>query len=196
MRSIATACGYETDLASIPSVIHVGPSVGLGAQAWEVGEAAARALRIRENLGDGPLSDEALAALAGTSQAILTPDSERAPFSFALSDHGTTTKLILHSPIPTNRRFALARLVGDLVCHTRREALVPALRAFTYRQKVQRAFAAELLCPFEEARNRLDDDLSDENQERVAADYRVSPILVRTQLVNKKLLGHDVLIYP
>ena len=67
------------------------------------------------------------------------------------------------------------------------------MRSYSYRQKRQRAFAAEILCPFEHASELLDADYSEESQERVAAEYQVSTLLVRTQLVNNGLLGRQAL---
>ena len=57
----------------------------------------------------------------------------------------------------------------------------------------QRAFAAELLCPFDTARDMLDGDYSDENLLDVADYFQVSDRTVRTQLVNNHLLERSEL---
>jgi Zn-dependent peptidase ImmA (M78 family) len=99
----------------------------------------------------------------------------------------------MRSPFVTSRRFDLARLIGDLILDEIDEPLIPIMRSFSYRQKRQRAFAAEFLCPFDHARPQLDIELSEESQECVAAEYRVSPMVVRTQLVNNGLLEREAL---
>jgi hypothetical protein len=194
LKELALSLGHDADLSSIPSLTSessVTPADSV--PAWVVGESAARALRRNEKLSEGPVSDTLLASLAGTSPDALR--GKQAPLSYflALDGGGTMARLILQSPFKEGRRFALARLLGDRVVGGSDEALTPALRSRTYRQKLQRAFAAEFLCPFDEARQQLGHDLSDENQQRVASEYDVSPMLVRTQLVNNGQLGRDTL---
>jgi Zn-dependent peptidase ImmA (M78 family) len=49
---------------------------------------------------------------------------------------------------------------------------------------MQRSFAAELLSPFEEVIVALDGDYSDDAQQEVAESFDVSPLTIRTMLVN------------
>lgn len=103
----------------------------------------------------------------------------------------------LNSRRETSRRFALARLVGDSIVADEDERLMPGTRAMTDRQKFQRAFAQELLCPFEslleyeffDEGKPIDDDEIDE----AAHYFTVSPLLVKTLLVNKGLLERETL---
>ena len=69
------------------------------------------------------------------------------------------------------------------------ERLRPATNAATYRQKMQRAFAAELLCPIESLLGSLD-DLSYEAQQQAAERFKVSPLAVESQLTNNGYLHH------
>lgn len=194
LRELASTMGYEARLADIPQIpAKARDSNGESKPAWIVGGAAAQALRNQERLGGGPLSDTKLAELAGIEPAVVTGEAADAPFSFALKDGVAATKVVLQPSIVTGRRFALARLIGDRVLEALDEALIPIMRSHSYRQKVQRAFAAELLCPFETARQQLDDDFSEESRERIANEYRVSPMLVSTQLVNHGLLRRRIL---
>ncbi|WP_265300612.1 ImmA/IrrE family metallo-endopeptidase [Verminephrobacter eiseniae] len=64
------------------------------------------------------------------------------------------------------------------------EPFSPATRSYTYRQKAQRAFAAELLSPFQAVDGMLDGDYSEEAQQDVAAHFNVSAVAIRTQLAN------------
>jgi Zn-dependent peptidase ImmA (M78 family) len=62
--------------------------------------------------------------------------------------------------------------------------ILPATRADTYRQKIQRSFAAEFLSPFDAVDEMMGGDYSDERQEDVAEHFKVSPLTIRTLLVN------------
>jgi hypothetical protein len=191
LQTLASSSGHDVDLASIAQLSS--RTFGEVGAPWVLGEACARDLRSQERLGDGHLSDKRLAELAGAEPGVLESTKRDTPFSFILGGGGSTARIVLQSPYPTSRRFALARLIGDRVAGQTREPLTPALGSHTYRQKFQRAFAAELLCPFDQARQLFDEDLSDESQDRVADTYQVSPRVVRTQLVNKGLLRRDTL---
>jgi len=191
LKELAASVGYEINLGSIPLIttncVQCGPSP------WEVGENAARLIRKQMGLNGGVFRDKKLAELAGTGLKTLT-DSQPGPvFQFALRANEATAKVVLKSPINTNRRFALARVVGDRILNTTLEPLIPVLRSYSYRQKLQRAFAGELLCPFEHALQMLNDDFSDENQEYVAHEFQVSQMVVSTKLVNEGILPRQAL---
>jgi hypothetical protein len=97
----------------------------------------------------------------------------------------------LRSKWKTGRRFELARILGDQIAGATEGRLWPVTRAFTYRQKVQRAFAAELLSPFDVVDAMLDGDYSDEQQQEVAEHFEVSPLTIRTLLVNHRRIERD-----
>jgi Zn-dependent peptidase ImmA (M78 family) len=92
------------------------------------------------------------------------------------------------SAFKANRRFELARLLGDRFVGAAGDRLHPATRALTFRQKWQRAFAAELLCPFDGLAEVLEGDLSDEGIESAAGRFGVSELAVRMVLVSHGLL--------
>ena len=101
-----------------------------------------------------------------------------------LSSRGSSW-VALRSKWETGRRFDLARLLGDrLLGQT--EPMLPATRAYTYRQKAQRAFAAELLCPYQAVRGFLGADRSEERREEAAAHFEVSPFAISTTLANNE----------
>ena len=101
--------------------------------------------------------------------------------------------MLLRSRVPAGRRFELARLLGDRLLGDVADSLLPATRSTTYRQKAQRAFAAELLSPFAQVLGMLDGDFSAENQQEVAEHFKVSELTIRTQLVNHRILDRDEL---
>lgn len=159
--------------------------------AWKRGGAAARALQEQERLST-PISDADLCRLAGVPKRTLTCN-RTAPISFALEQKDTKGSVVLKYRSQTGRRFALARLIGDRITHIGHDRLFPATDAATYRQKMQRAFAAELLCPINELLDKLGGDLSDDVIEEAAHYFQVSPLSVRTILVAHRLLEQDAL---
>ena len=54
----------------------------------------------------------------------------------------------------------------------------------TRRQKAQRAFAAELLCPIDAIDDFLGPDLSEDKRHDAAAFFNVSPVAIDRQLEN------------
>ena len=161
-------------------------------EAWRVGEAAADAVRHQENLGTGPIGNARLAELAGTTTHAISELMRRSDeMAFALDRNGEGTRMAFRSKWETGRRFELARLIGDRLFGGARR-LFPATRAYSYRQKAQRAFAAELLSPFDGVSEMFDGDTSDERQADVAEHYKVSPMTIRTLLVNKgRIARHE-----
>ena len=98
---------------------------------------------------------------------------------------GSRSRIALRSKWEAGRRFDLARLLGDRLLG-QDEPLLPATRAYTYRQKAQRAFAAELLCPYHAVRDFLGTDRSAERREEAASYFNVSPLAISTVLVNNE----------
>jgi len=194
-EELALGSGHE---ASPQSAVRLGPGTPLPSgpdlPAWRVGVAAAKALRAQERLGADPVDDTALARLAGVSDAALSMQATGSPaLSFELKTHPTASRLVLRSKWHTGRRFDLARLIGDRLIGNH-EALHPATRAYTYRQKAQRAFAAELLSPFEAVDGMLADDYDDEeHRQEVAEHFSVSLKTIETLLMNHGRLERD---YP
>ena len=159
------------------------------AAAWRVGVAAARSLRRQELLDGQPVANERLAELAGTQTTALDENSAQSSLSFVLAASGLA-HVALRGKRATGRRFDLARLLGDrLLGHD--EPLAPATRAYTYRQKAQRAFAAELLCPYEAVRDFLGDDRSEERHDDAASHFNVSSLAIDNVLRNNERHRHD-----
>ena len=153
--------------------------------AWRVGVAAARSLRRQEALDGQPIGNDRLAELAGAPRAALDGGAApRSSISFVLATDGRA-QVSLRSKWATGRRFDLARLLGDrLLSHV--EPLTPATQSHTYRQKAQRAFAAELLCPYEAVCDFLGDDRSEDRYDDAASHFDVSPLAISTLLVNNE----------
>ncbi len=162
---------------------------------WERGKAAARAVRAEHGLTSGPLSDEALCAWLSVDTSVLTASTPTAPgrFTVAGREHCDSADLMLdlRSPYSEGRRFELGRLMADhLVASSPEDRVLPATRTHTSRQRVQRAFSAELLAPLADLSARLRDG-DDDDVRAMAEEYGVSPVLVLTTLVNEGLLDRS-----
>jgi hypothetical protein len=161
------------------------------APAWLRGARAAQMLREQENLGDNPLSDDRLCELSGVARGATAPHAARAPLSFELDDSAVRGTVVLRSRHNNARRFDLARILGDRNLEQTAERLRPVTRSRTYRQKAQRAFAAEFLCPIEPLIVFLDNDLSEEAYEEAGSYFHVSEQTVKLQLLNNHVLRHE-----
>jgi len=155
--------------------------------AWKVGETAARQIRSQEHLSAGLLSSAKLAEMAGASGDVLQPSSRGGSnVSFVFETSSKKARLVLRSKWATGRRFDLARLIADRL-FSDGGIVYPATRANTYRQKAQRAFAAELLSPFGEVDDMVAGDFSEERKQEVADYFDVSPLTIDTLLRNHGL---------
>ncbi|PMS22092.1 hypothetical protein C0Z18_06130 [Trinickia dabaoshanensis] len=162
---------------------------------WRAGTRAAQLLRAQENIDPGvAITNDQLARMYGATRHIFDPLDQSPDLSFDLSESDKCHRVILRrAGRETARRFALARLLGDALTHTTNDAVRPATHSDTYRQKVQRAFAAELLSPFQAVDHMLDGDYSAENQQEVADHFQVSDRTILTLLVNQRRLDRGKL---
>jgi hypothetical protein len=192
LREIAQAKGFDArpqDVVRLSRYAEL-PPIG-DVPAWRRGSEAARALRQQEGLGASPISNQRLASMSGVEVGTVDARNGGAALSFALDSSASAGRVVLRSKWETGRRFELARLLGDRIASGGDGRLFPATRSYTYRQKLQRAFAAELLCPFDAVKDMLGGDYSEEQQEDVAEYFDVSPLTVRTVLVNHGLVDRD-----
>ena len=179
--------------------VHLDSQTALDAQAtpaWKVGASAAQLLRAHLGLdSDEVIPNLSLAELYGAPVALLDDlaDLPRLDLSLALTERNGQNRVLLRSKWETGRRFELARLLGDYIVYPTDDPMRPATRSTTYRQKVQRAFAAELLSPFQAVDDMLGGDYSMENQQDVAHHFGVSELTVRTLLVNHNRISRSEL---
>lgn len=195
LKEMAKSRGYEV---MAKNAVRLRDRAGLqpsgNTPAWQIGAHAAQALRAQEGLAGKPISDKMLAEMAGASEAVLkTEQRGTVGFAFAIDDQHDKGHVVLRSKWSNGRRFELARLLGDRLMSASENKLFPATKAHTYRQKMQRAFAAELLSPFREVEDALKGDYSAENQSDVADYFDVSEMTIRTLLVNHHRIPRDEL---
>lgn len=94
----------------------------------------------------------------------------------------------------TTNRFQLARFIGDYIFteHINSEWLT-STDLKTSRQKYQKAFAAEFLCPIDKLKSFLDDDYSESAIEDAAEHFQVSSRAISSLLVNNRMISF---LYP
>jgi len=122
------------------------------------GEDAARALRDLTGNPTGLLSSDALGDIVGVVWSKLKSapaTARRLPYGARLRKRQSTQRLALQTTATVDRRFELARVVGDAIFSSV-EAFGIVSRTKTERQKFQRAFAQSLLCPFSDIRHQID----------------------------------------
>ena len=165
-------------------------------EAWRVGVATADAVRHQEKLGTEPIGNIRLTELAGTTARAISEHTRRsAELAFALDRNGDGTRIAFRSQNETERRFELARLIGDRLFGGARR-LFPATQAYSYRQTAQRYFAAKLLYPATDVDKMIDGDTSDERQGDIAKHYQFSSKTIRTLLANNGHIPLRLQEYP
>lgn len=169
---------------------------------WQRANRAAKFARDAWGIGRGPVTSKTLSELLDFPAEFLeyTPIDGPPVAGGLRSNHGTdAVNVIVRAKVPAGRRFEIMRLVADHIVAVSDDCLLPVTTAKTDRQKFQRAFAQEFLLPFEELRDQFGlsspstDDIADDDIENIARQYDVSPILVRTVLVNQGYLSRDEL---
>jgi len=178
------------------AALRTGISLG-GMVPWQRGRQAAYIVREAWGLGMRPILTQGIADQLQISASALTGDQPKTPFSFAVrGDTGEKFGVVLSRPHIHSRRFDVARLIGDHLVFETDDAWKPATQALTARQKFQRAFAAEFLCPSEELAKRYNspielDDLDDVTCS-VAEEYNVSQTLVLNHFANRNLIPQSL----
>jgi len=168
---------------------------------WERAAKLARAARAEWGFGDNMISNAHLAAVFRVNSKAFSTQSVSHALPMPLALHqigGDKVDFYIGKTLGTSRRFAACRLLGQwLEKAGKTERLIPAAETKTIQQQFQRAFAQEFLCPF----NALIDRLQTENPtadaiEEAAEHFGVSPLAVRTTLVNKGEMDRDSLAWP
>lgn len=162
------------------------------AQPWEIAVSAARDLRRRLGKDRGAMDNTTLRDLLGLSTGQLeswTPTG-RPKASIAGPKGDSKMKFVPRKTHPVAQRFELARFIGDYVRSIRQapHSWLVAADLSTARQKFQRAFAAEFLCPIASLVQYLGGDFSETAIEDAANHFSVSEKTVDALLMNNGYL--------
>jgi hypothetical protein len=199
----AEASDVTIRLTSIPEVEALfRRQADMDALPWQRAELAARLARDVWGVHAGPVSNEVLSDLFQLPKDRLETGPVAAlgiAAGFRRNRWDEAVSIVQRAKAPTGRRFEIMRLVADHVVAPDDDHLLPITTARTDRQKFQRAFAAEFLLPFQEMYEQLgglsfgEGEIRDDDIEDVAAQYQVSPLMVRTSLVNRGVLPREAL---
>lgn len=173
-----------------------------GREPWRMAESAASQLRQTLDVGEGPLLNGRLADLAKTVRNVLKTRQQAddvAPYGIRLASE-VGQRVLLRAHWGHDRRFELMRALGDAIW-SEISPLGPLSQAGTERQKFQRAFAASMLCPLSALKNYLGEaepnaDPSDEDIAAAARRFHVSERVVRSVLVNKRMMDRTRIDIP
>lgn len=188
--------GATLSLEGIPEAVGKNKSARNASTPAEAGHEAARILRQQWSLGFKPLTSTAFSDHLGLSGNFLkenkSPPNSPIDFGFRKTDG---VRCVIRGKWETSRRFAMARLLGDCLYSPKEDHLLPLTKAKTARQKFQRAFAQELLCPLEGVQEILaNKSCTEERVEMAASHFNVSPMTIHSTLVNRLGYSRDVLL--
>ncbi len=174
----------EIDPASLP-----------GQTPWQAAEDAANALRATLNLGKTVRWTD-LGDILSVRWELLkeaTATARHLPFSATSGGEGSRSRLALAMKPLNDRRFEVARMIGDEVW-TGGQGLGVISRSRTDRQKFQRSFAQALLCPMEALREIVDVTRPTREQVvRAAGRFGVRDTVIVTILRNRGYLPRETM---
>lgn len=162
---------------------------------WRLATGVARELRQRLQVPAGPIGNPRLSEVLNINVDRLANQriSPRSlPYGLRLRDaSGSENRLALRSRWSHSRRFELCRSLGDIIWSSN-DPLGPLSAARSGRQKFQRAFAQEFLCPFDDLRSYIpNEDPADDDIHAAARHFNVSERLIQTTLVNHNVIDRE-----
>ncbi|MEB3338078.1 MAG: hypothetical protein VKJ46_11490, partial [Leptolyngbyaceae bacterium] len=159
---------------------------------WQRANEVASHLRNAIDIGENPVSDDQLYDLLGLQKSkceAWNPPS-RQQISIAVPLDAARFKFHLRKKHPIAKRFELARFIGDYLLYGNNGASwLASTDLRTSRQKYQRAFAAEFLCPLSSLQAYLGNDYSESAIEDAAEHFSVSSQTIESILANNGLIS-------
>ncbi|SAI46845.1 Uncharacterised protein [Bordetella ansorpii] len=163
------------------------------ASPWQMAEAAAKDLRKMISAPRGVLKHAAFEDIFQARWDDLksaAPTAKQLPYGARLGAE-RRSRIALQTLRPYDRRFELARQLGDVVWQQDANFGIIS-RAKSDRQKFQRAFAHSLLCPFDDLQHVIDvNDPTPDVMQKAARRFGVHPSVIRNQLVYKGYLPFE-----
>ena len=163
---------------------------------WERGEKAAEIARATWGV-EVPVQQESLLQLFSLSEKQFSespPNLQSINLGFRNEMAHDQFSVSWNSNHHNSRRFSLMRLVADHITASDQDRVLPGTRAYTGRQKFQRAFAQAFLCPEDALRSYLGNVMPQEEEINGAASYLdVSPLTVCNVLVNKGMVEREAI---
>jgi hypothetical protein len=159
---------------------------------WQKANEVASRLRDMIDIAEKPVTDDQLYDLLGlqkTEYEAFDPPRQRR-ISIAVPSGKTGFKFHPRKRHPIAKRFELARFIGDYLLYGNcGESWLANTDLRTSRQKYQRAFAAEFLCPLSSLQAYLGNDYSESAMEDAVEYFKVSSQTVESRLINNGLIS-------
>ena len=188
IRQLSTAAGMRGKPQVARSDLGLAHSK---AAPWQQGVDAAR--KLRAYIGaDDDVSNDSLFGLLGLTEAQVeqSPSQAKQPVAIATPQGAGYLNFVPRKRHPVAKRFECSRFLAD---HLREPEGVMRWLASTdlstARQKYQRAFAAEFLCPIDALTTYLNDDFSEPAIEAAAEHFGVSEKTVESLLMNNHYIA-------
>jgi hypothetical protein len=191
IESISRRSGItgKFDLPAIPDKILQPPN-----KPWEIGRQLA--IEVRNHCGqtESKISNAMLTELMGVQSSEFKKDTGDPPVSIGIVDKDNDTcQLLFRGHSNLSRRFQASRFIADRLISNKDNLWLPVTTAATNRQKIQRAFAGEFLCPFDQLLSFLDGQYDDDAIFEAAEYFEVNDSVPKTHLVNQGLLTPEIL---
>ena len=168
--------------------------------AWQSAVNDARTIRSQIGNERGPIDTTRLYELLGIASKDIekwAPHTRRS-VSVGIPISSGKIKFVPRKSHPISKRFELSRYIGD-INYVNRGNWYATTELSTHRQKYQRAFAAEFLCPISGLTEYLNNDFSDEAIDEASEYFDVSQQTINSLLANnhitEKPIIHDELPY-
>lgn len=161
---------------------------------WQRGVAVARELRQMLGSTHNAINNVSLCELLGLKAAKVDEWSpnKRHDVAMAIPSSERQFKFIPRKKHPSAKRFELARFIGDyILTESTIQEWLTSTDLRTSRQKYQRAFASEFLCPIAGLQEFLQEDFSQTAIEDAADHFQVSEKTVASLLFNNHLIPYD-----
>jgi hypothetical protein len=159
---------------------------------WETGQELANQARQYLNLGQTPINIRRLADVVGISTKDLKKNKNlKTDTSIAIKKTTNEFSLALTKSGTTSHRFKIARMFGESLLRSNPDTWLLSATTKTKRQKTQRAFATEFLCPIQALREHIQDSPTCNNIKSAATIFNISPIAVASHLTHHGLLTYD-----
>ncbi|MFM7423400.1 MAG: ImmA/IrrE family metallo-endopeptidase [Elainella sp.] len=193
LSTTITELTQESGLDGKPEVsIDYSVSQSFSRAPWQKANEVATHLRDKLDIGEEPVTDQYLYDLLGLQRSeyeALTPPSQR-HIAIAVPLENSGFRFYTRKRHPTGKRFELARFIGDYLLYGNHKASwLASTDLRTSRQKYQRAFAAEFLCPLSSLQAYLGNDYSESAMEDASEHFQVSSRTIESILTNNGLIS-------
>ena len=186
IEALARSSGTEAHFALPASLLSLPPNGSV--TPWQKGKYLASEIRRAYDLGSRPITDQELAEILQIPAEALQKSpavGARRPLGLGIRNgKNGDLKLLFRKRTRPALRFEATRFLGDQISTPVQERWLPVTDTGTARQKTQRAFAVEFLCPIAALEEYLHYDFSPEAVEEAGEYFGISELAVKSHLAN------------